>query len=250
MGALAVAYLVALVIASYAARGLVADTVRDRLAASLDGDAAIGEVDLALVRGHATLRGLAVERQHFGTLRLAIDRVDVDLAPLGAVVFDRDARQVTITGARMLISGGGALSLPRRHTRPITVGGLELRDSVVEIVPTTALPQLGRVRITIATARAGHTRVRTAMSWLFSLEELEATVELPGADPFTLRFRDRHFVVVGGPFGDTPVELPVEVPRVAAEDEPAQLRALAFDLGTQLAARRLRRWLLRRLLER
>lgn len=235
-------YPVALVIAGWAARGLVADTVRDRLAASLDGTARVGSVDLALVRGQATLRDLAVERQHLGTLRLAIARIDVELAPLGAVVFDRTARRIAVDGARLTISGGGALDLPPRRTPPIAVGGVVVTDSVLEIVATTALPQLGRVRITLDHVVCGPTRFRTALSWLFALESMAATVELPGDHAFTLGYRDRRFVVTGGPFGPDPVVLPVEVPRVAAEDEAAQLRALAFDLGTQLVAKRLKRW--------
>jgi hypothetical protein len=240
--ALVALYPVALVIAGWAARGLVADTVRDRLAASLDGTTRVGEVDLALVRGQATLRDLAVERQHLGTLRLAIARIDVELAPLGAVIFDRTARRIAIDGAHLMISGGGALDLPKRRSPPIAVGGVVVTDSVLEIVATSALPQLGQVRITLDHVVCGPTRFRTALSWLFALESMAATVELPGDHDFTLSYRDRRFVVTGGPFGPDPVVLPVEVPRVAAEDEAAQLRALAFDLGTQLVAKRLKRW--------
>jgi anti-sigma-K factor RskA len=61
---------------------------------SLDGEARVGAVELGLVRGRIAVDDLVVERQHLGTLRLAIDRVEVDLAPLGAVVVAREPRRM------------------------------------------------------------------------------------------------------------------------------------------------------------
>ena len=58
------------------------------------------------------------------------------------------------------------------------------------------------------------------------------------------------FTVAGGPFGTTPTTIELPLPRVASDDEAAQLRAWAFELGTKLVAARARGWLLRHLLAR
>lgn len=246
-GALA-AYLAVLIVLGVALRGTVARKVRDRLAVSLDGQAAVGEARLDLVRGHATVRGLVVERQHLGTLRLAIDRVDVELAPLGAVVFAHEPRQVRVVGAHLTISGAGALEMPPRERSMVTVGGLDVTASDVDLVVTNAWPELAHVRLVIERFRAGRTTFRTPLSWVFSLEELDARVELTGTTGFTLRYRDGRLSAQGGVFGDAPVDIAVTLPRDPGPDEPARLRALAFELGKRLAIERGKRWLTRRLL--
>ena len=246
--AVAAVYLAALLVLGVALRGVVADTVRDRLAVSLDGEARVGGATLDLVRGGVTVRDLVVERHHLGTLRLAIERVDVEVAPLGAVVVARAPRRIVVRGAHLTISGAGALDLPERAPSVITVGGIDVTASDVDIVVTTAWPELGRVRLVLERFRAGRTVLRTPLSWVFALEELDARVELPGAAGFAIRYRDGRLSAVGGVFGDAPVEIAIELPRDPGPDEPARLRALAFELGKRLVIERGKRWLTRRLL--
>lgn len=248
VGGGAIAYLALLIVLGFALRGTVASTVRDRLAVSLDGQATVGDATLDLVRGGATVRELVVERQHLGTLRLAIDRVEVDLAPLGAVVLAREARMVRVVGAHLTIAGAGALELPPRPPSMVTVGGLDVTASDVDLVVTTAWPELAHVRLVIERFRAGRTTFRTPLSWVFALEELDARVELTGTTGFALRYRDGRLSAQGGVFGDTPVDIEVTLPRDPGPDEPARLRALAFELAKRLAIERGKRWLTRRLL--
>lgn len=241
-------YLVALLVLGVALRGRVAATVRDRLAVSLDGEARVGGATLDLVRGQVTVRDVVVERHHLGTLRLAIAQIDVEVAPLGAVVVARTPELVAVRGAQLTISGAGALDLPERAPSVITLGAIEVVDSELAIVVTTAWPELGQVRLRLDRFRAGRTVLRTPLSWVFALEELDARVELPGDADFALRYRAGRLSAVGGVFGDSPVEIAIELPRTPGPDEPAQLRALAFELGKRLVIERGKRWLTRRLL--
>lgn len=246
--AVLVGYPLLLVILGYALAGRAADTVRDRLAQSLDGEARVGAVDLGLVRGRIAVDDIVVERHHLGTLRLAIDHVEIDVAPLGAVVVAREPRRVAVRGAHIAISGAGALDLPARERTVITLGGLEVVDSDLAIVVTTAWPELGQVRLRLDRFRAGRTVLRTPLSWVFALEALDARVELPGDADFALHYAAGKLSAVGGVFGDQPVEIAIELPRTPGPDEPAQLRALAFELGKRLVIERGKRWLTRRLL--
>ncbi len=248
VGAVVVGYPLLLLILGYALAGRAADTVRDRLAQSLDGEARVGAVELGLVRGRIAVDDLVVERHHLGTLRLAIDHVEVEVAPLGAVVVARTPRRVFVRGAHIAISGAGALDLPERERTVLTLGGLEVVDSDLAIVVTTAWPELGQVRLRLDRFRAGRTVLRTPLSWVFALEELEARVELPGDAGFALRYAGGKLSAVGGVFGDQPVVIAIELPRTPGPDEPAQLRALAFELGKRLVIERGKRWLSRRLL--
>ncbi len=246
--AVLVGYPLVLVVLGYALAGHAAETVRDRLALSLDGDARVGSVDLGLLRGRLVVDDVVVERHHRGTLRLAIEHIEVDVAPLGAVVVARDPRRVFVRGAHIAISGAGALDLPQREHTVITLGALEVVDSDLAIMVTTAWPELGQVRLVLERFRAGRTVLRTPLSWVFALEALDARVELPGDADFALRYADGRLSAVGGVFGDAPVEIAIQLPRTPGPDEPAQLRALAFELGKRLVIERGKRWLGRRLL--
>jgi hypothetical protein len=251
VAAVAAGYLVLLVVAGWAAGGLAARTLRDRLALTLDGEAAVGDASVALVRGKLVATDVSVERRHFGTLRLDIDRIDVEVAPLGAVIFDRDPAAIRVRGGRLVITGAAALDLPERaRHQPIEVGSVEIVDSELTIAAASAWQDLARVHIVLERVRAGPTRFRTPLSWLFALEALSARVELPGQLAFTVTYADGVLSARGSLFGDVPVTVPFTLPRRPGDDEAAQLRALAFELGKRLAAERARRWFLGQALRR
>lgn len=242
-----VGYLGLLVAAGWIASDRVARVVRDRLGASLDGRAQVADVDLGLVRGAVAVTGVVVERHHVGTLRLEVARIDVDVAPLGAVVFDREPRSVRVRGAHLLVSGAGALDgLEHPKRPPLHVGAVEIVDSDLTIVATTAWPELARVRLVIERVVAGPTTFRTPLSWIFALDELAARVELPGGATIALRYRDGALTAQGSLFGDAPLTVPVSLAYQPGVDEPSQLRAIAFELGKRLAIERTRRWFWRR----
>lgn len=243
------AYLGLLVVAGWLGGGLAERAIRERLAVSLDGDATVGDATVGLVRGTIAVTAVAVERHHLGTLRLDIDRIDVEVAPLGAVVLDRDPRAIRVAGAHLLVSGAGALDLPARpRAPPISVGAVEIVDSDLTIVATTAWPELARVRLVIERVTAGPTRFVTPLSWVFSLEELVARVEVSGGLVVTLSYRDGVLTAGGSLIGDTPIAVPIALAYRPGVDEPTQLRAIAIELGKRLVVERARRWFRRRAL--
>jgi hypothetical protein len=237
-------YLLLLVIAGWIAGGVVARDVRGRLAASLDAEAEVGGASVSLLRGAASVRDISVRREHDGHLTIELERVALDLAPLGAVVWDREPRAVEVRGGRLEVSGLGVLRLPARPERPpIRVGGLAIDDCVLALTATGVWPGLTRIELTIDRARSGATVLRTALSWLFTLDELVARVELPAGVTVRLEYRHGMLSAAGGPFGSMPVVIPFAIPRVDDADEVEQLAALGKELGKQLALAQARRWL-------
>lgn len=243
VAAIAAGFLAVLVVAGWIAGGVAARELRDKLAATLDGRAEVGDVSVALVRGRLVATGVSVEREHYGTLRLEIDRIDVDVAPLGWVAIDRTPRAIRVDGARLLITGAGALDLPPRpRAAPIEVGAVEITGGEITIAAASSWAQLARVRLVLDHVRAGRTRFVTPLSWLFALEALSARVELPGDVAFTVTYADGALTARGSFFGDAPLTVPFTPRGTPGADEPAQLRALAFDLGKRLVMERARRW--------
>ncbi len=238
------AYLVVLVVIGWIAGGVVAGQIRSRLAGSLDATVTVGDADVGLVGGAVVIRDLRLERDRIDTLVLDLERVDVDVAPLGWVLIDRDPRHVRVRGGRLTISGAGALALPPRPARPpVRVGGLTLENAVIDLMATGYWPGLARMIITIERATAGATTLRTGLSWLFTLEELVARLDLPAGVTVRLTYRGGKLSAAGGFFGTTPVTIPFELPRLDDRDEVDQLIALGKQLGKQLAIERARRWL-------
>ncbi|HVV81810.1 MAG TPA: hypothetical protein VHE35_01980 [Kofleriaceae bacterium] len=239
-GALA-GYLVLLVVVGWATGGMVARDVRARLAASLDADADVGGARVSLVRGAASIRDISVRREHDGYLSLDLDRLDLDVAPLGAVLWDRDPRAVSVRGGRLEVTGLGVLRLPRRPAHPpIRVGALALDDCAIVLATAGMMTGLTRVQLTIERARSGETVLRTALSWLFTLQELVARVELAGGVTVRLEYRGGVLSAAGGPFGAVPVVIPFEIPP-AGDDEVEQLAAIGKQLGKELAMAEARR---------
>jgi hypothetical protein len=240
----AAAYLVLLVVAGWIAGGMVADRVRASLADSLDATVTVGDAQVGLISGTATIEELHLERDRVDRLELVLHRVEVDVAPMGWVVVDREPRDVRVRGGRLTITGPEALVLPPRPKKPpIRVGGLEIEDGVVDLMATGYWPGLVHIVITIERARAGATTLRTGLSWVFTLEELVATVQLPANLTVKLVFHEGTLSASGGFFGATPVTIPFELPPLDDRSEVVQLVALGKELGKQLAIERARRWL-------
>lgn len=244
VGGAVAGYLLALVVVGWLLGGVVARSVRERLADSLDAEAEVGGASVSVLRGAASVRGIEVRREHEGHLTLDVDELALDLAPLGAVLWDREPRQVWVEGGRLEVSGLGVLRLPPRPRHPpIRVGELVLDDCALSLVASGLWPGLARVDLTIERARSGATVLRTALSWLFTLEELVARVELPAGVTVRLTYRGGLLSAAGGPFGSTPVQIPFVLPRADDTDEVEQLARLGKELGKQLALAQARRWL-------
>ncbi|MBE7447690.1 MAG: hypothetical protein HS111_01995 [Kofleriaceae bacterium] len=84
-------------------------------------------------------------------------------------------------GASPISARGGALALPPRPARPpVRVGGLTLENAVIDLMATGYWPGHRPQIITIERATAGACTLRTGLSWLFTLEELVARLDLTG----------------------------------------------------------------------
>lgn len=244
LAVLAAAYFILLVIVGWIAAGIVADKIQARLAGSLDAEVRVGGAEVGLISGTVRVNDLHLERNKIDTLELDIAALEVDIAPMGWVLVDREPRRVKVRDGRLTISGAGALVLPPRPKQPpVRVGALEIENGVIELVVTGYWPGLARMVITIEHARAGATTLRTGLSWLFTLESLEARVDLPANITVRIAFEDGALSASGGFFGKTPVTIPFQLPKLDDRDEVEQLVALGKQLGKQLAIERAKRWL-------
>jgi hypothetical protein len=215
-----------------------ADCVRGRaearLAGSMQADVSIGALDLALVRGAVRIDRIVLERRDRGYLRIAIDRVDADLWPVGLALAQDSLGTVRIRGVDAEVSALGVLDMRGRTRAPVTFDRLEVEDATVRLEAARALPGLARIEVVIERAVAGPTTLRTPMSWLLSLRELTARIELPLAPPVRVDYADGVLRVSGGPFGGKMIELPFEIPPADPAREVDQLAALGRRLAAQL----------------
>ena len=90
--------------------------------------------------------------------------------------------------------------------------------------------------------RAGPCVLRSALSWVFSLEELVARVDLPGSVTVRLDYRGGQLRVAGGMFGATPVEVPFTIPELDPARETEQLKEMAMELARKLAVEQAESW--------
>lgn len=217
--------------------GCVEDRVEDRLAESMRAKVSLGDADIGLVTGMLALRDLRLERVERGTFRLHVQRVDVDLLPLGLVLFQDEVGDVTVRGVDVELSALAALDFRGARREPVTFARFELRDAHVALEATSALPWLALVDLTIERAVAGRTTLRTPMSWVFALEDLKARLELPGGLTASLTYERGLVRVAGGLFGDDTIEIPLEIPVLEPARELEQLAEMGRQLASELAKR-------------
>ena len=221
--------------------------VAARIADSLHAEAKVGTSNLALVRGRLELEQLAVHKEDLGHLSLAIADIFCDLPPLGLALLDHECRDLEIRGMRLEVSTAAVFQFQRPHRAPLHVGHVVIDDAVLAFSPSAFLPSLGKIEIKIEHAEAAPTTFKTPLSWIFTMRELRATLELPASITLHLGYKNGRLTAQGGVFGSTPVELPVEIPVALsaddAHDEIKKLVQLGRDLAERLVARRAQDWL-------
>jgi hypothetical protein len=248
-GALSGAWLMVLVVLGVALAPRQGRATQARLAESLQATATIGALDLALVRGRLAIDGLSIQRDDGpGRMSIEVAGVVCELAPLGLALLDRDCRTLSVRNLRMEVTSS-ALLRQRRPSgrRPIRARALELQNAVLVFSPSAFAPDLGRIEIAIERALAGPTVLRTPLSWLFSLRELVARLELPAGVTLRLTYRDGVMTATGALLGSAPIAIPVELPvddlaRDAHEEMRVLLR-LGKQIAQRLVARRAEDWL-------
>lgn len=240
-------YVLLLVVLGFVVQGCVADRVQARLAESLDADVTIESTSVSLLRGKVELGGIHVVRERGGHLELTIDRLEADMAGWGWMVFDRDPRAVRVHGGALSISGAGALASRNLDHDPVRVGSIDLRDATITLMPTAHLPMLGRVELAIARARTGPVTLSTGISWVFALDQLEATARLPGDVAVAVGYADEELSVGAGLFGSEPIKVKFAIPDPdPSKLEVAQLADLARALGKSVLKEGARDWLRRK----
>jgi hypothetical protein len=237
-----------LVVTGLALDGRTRRGIAGRIAEALHADAVIGRGNLALVRGRLDLAALAVHRDDaVGHLAITIDDLRCELPPLGLALVDGECRELAVTGARFEASSAALFKLPPPRRPPLHAGRLVIDDARLVFAPSAFAADPRRIAVAIAHAEAGTTRFRTPLSWLFALRALEATVELPAGLTLELAYDHGLLRVSGGPFGATPVTVPVALPAADPGDdaraELARLRAVGQDVAERLVLQRVADWL-------
>lgn len=241
------AWVVALVGFGWLGDNCARERAEAHLAKSMRARVSIGALDLGLVLGDVRIDDLRIEREDRGSFRLAVDRVDVDLAPLGLALVQDTVGDVRVRGVDARVSALGVLDLRGGERAPVELASIDLRDARVTLEATSLVPGLARVEVTVDRARAGHTVLRTPLSWLFALEELSARIALPAGVTVRLDYADGVLRLSGGLFGETPLELPFEIPVLEPARELEQLAEMGQRLARALAAEGAERWLRDRL---
>jgi hypothetical protein len=219
----------------------------DRIATSLQAQVNIGECDLALVRGRLTLGSLAIRRDDVvGHLAIDVRDVRCELAPLGWALVDRDCGELAVRGVRVEVSTAALFKLQKPKSKPIRASRVVIDDASFVFLPSAFAPSIGRIEIAIEHAVAGPTRMRTPLSWLFSLEQLSASFALPAGITLHLDYKNGMLTVAGSLLGSQPVSLPVQLPIAEtahdAHEEMQLLRKTAEDIAERVIAKRATDW--------
>lgn len=241
-------WIILLIALGFAFSGRAGRQVAERFGASMQATATFADSELSLLRGRADVERLEVKRDDaVGKLSLEVADVRCELLPLGLALVDRACSELRIRGMRMEVSTLALFKLRKVKRTPIETDRVVIEDAVLAFAPSAFLPNLGRVAIRIERAVAGPTRFRSPLSWLFALQELRASFELPGDITVRLAYRDGVLSASGSVFGAAPVEIPVALPvRDAADDaqrELARLVEFGREVAERLVARRAKQWL-------
>jgi hypothetical protein len=232
-----------LLVIGWTADGCARDRAAARLAGSMRASVTIEALDLGLVTGAIALSKVHIVKNQHGYFRLDIARVEVDVLPLGLALLSDSVGDVVVRGVDVEVSALGALDLRGGSRDPVTFDSLDLSGAHVSIEATSLIPGLAHVDVTIERAIAGPTTLRTPLSWLFSLRELVAQIELPGNLSARLDYRGGKLRLSGGMFGQTPIEIPFDIPVLEPARELEQLAAMGKQLVSELTEVGAERWL-------
>ncbi len=224
-----------------------AQAVADRLGETLQATAAVRDHDLALIRGRLSLEHLEVDRADLvGKLSLVVDSIRCELLPFGGALLDSGCRELAISGVRLELSTFALFKLRTPTRPPIRAERVTIDDATLMFSPAAVVPSLGRIKLTIERATAGSTVFKTPLSWLFQLETLHATLELPFGTVH-LDYANGILSAVGAVFGTKPVTMPFQMPAADLAAEPkAELQRLVATgkrLAEQLVEQKARDWL-------
>ncbi len=241
-------WLVALAVIGELGGNWVARRVQDKLSKGLGAEVRIGGIDLGLVRGRFSVAELHLSRKDIGAMRIEIQKATADTAPLGFALLERDrAYKLTVDGLLIELSSWAVLAPPPGSPLAFHVEEFDFSNVTLLLAPTLLLPGAGSVTLTIDRAKGGATTIRSAVSWLFAVEELDARVALPGGATAIVRYRGSKLPAKGAQSGegerkgtltlgssllDKEITIPLTLPSVVDGDELKALR----QLGTRITS--------------
>lgn len=245
-GAIAL-WILALVIVGATYGNTAGARVAQRVADSLVAQVTVDSTDLALVRGRIALQGMKVRKDDLGHLAIDVADVTCELPPLGLALVDRECRELVVDKVRLEVSSAAVFQLKKPKQKPLRARHVELHDAVLTFSPSAFLPDLGKIEIKVDDVVAGPTTFKTPLSWMFSMQELRATLDLPAGIVVKLEYRNGVLTAAGGIFGTKPVQLPITIPVADPADdakaEIAKLVKLGRQIAEELVEKRAKDWL-------
>ena len=240
-------WIVFLLVFGAAYGGRAGERVAKRIGDSMLATATVDDARLSMLRGWLELDGLHVRKDDLGLLSIDVGHVDCDLLPMGLSLIDRSCGDLIVDHVRLVMTSAAVLQLKRPKRKPLHVDRVEIRDAVLTFSPSAFLPELGRIEIRVDYVEAGPTTFKTPLSWMFSMRELRATLDLPADIVVKLAYKNGAFTVQGSIFGSAPVTLPVSLPTANSADdakgEIAKLITFAKQLAEDLLETRAKNWL-------
>lgn len=230
---LATLWLILLAVAGELGGNWVALRLRDKLAKGLGAEVKVGGVDIGLVRGQFEIAQLDVSRRDLGAMHLVVQKAVLDTAPAGLALLDPDrADALTVNGLTIEMSSWAVLAPPPGNPLEFHVGRFDFSNVTLLLAPTLLLPGAGSATLSIDRAKGGATTIRSAVSWLFSVDELDMRVGLPGGATATVKYRSSRpgakdgKLVVGSSLLAKELTIPLTMPSVTDGDELTALRQL------------------------
>ncbi|MGC4091323.1 MAG: hypothetical protein QM756_26280 [Polyangiaceae bacterium] len=246
-GVLVIVWIVLLLVLGGVVGERKARAIADRLGETLQTTGTIGDHDLALIRGRLEIEKLAFDRDDpIGKLSLSVGGIRCELLPFGGALLDGNCRELAIEDLKLELSTFALFKLKKPTRPPIRAAHVVIENATLVFSPAAVVPSLGRIALTIERATAGPTVLKTPLSWLFALQTLQATLELPFGT-IKIDYANGKLRAGGAMFGKTPVTLPFKMPAAHPTDDPkaelARLVKAGRSLAEQLVEQKARDWL-------
>ena len=240
-------WIVVLLIVGFLYGGRAGSRVAARVADSLAAEVTFDDSNLGMVRGDLALSGLKVRKDDIGHLWIDIGDIRCDLPPLGLALIDRQCRDLVIDHVRLEVSTLAVFKFKKPKKKPFRVRRVEINDAILAFSPSAFLPELGKIEIKVDHVEAGDTVFKTPLSWIFTMQELRATLALPAGIVVKLHYKGGVLRASGGVFGSTPVDLPFSIPITGegddAQTEMRKLVELGKHLAEELVEKKAKDWL-------
>jgi hypothetical protein len=235
LGLVVLLYVVVLFIIGWAIEGKVERGLTDRMGKSLDAKVTVKSTSVSLLRGKVEFRGVSIEREGTGYVKIVIDKIDADIPSLGMAMFDGTPDLVTLEDVDIQLSP--LAFRKRKPAKPMRMGGLEVKNVRIRLIPTPLMPSLGKSQAVIDYARTGPMEMRSGLSFLFHLRRLQAHADLPHDVHLGVRYEDEYLSLKGPIFDEKPLKVHFPLPKPDPDAlETAQAVALGKSLGKVLIA--------------